>query len=167
MGSKFSAPRPDRTCGPRSFLYKGYRVSFSGVKRPGRGVHHPPHLVPRLKKEYSYASTHPLLLHDLLQGELYFFLSYCLREQGISWKNNIKMHLEKVGFILYSLFCKNFNSMVNLIAVRLQKLQLLLSYGQNFNNCKQCCEHILQLERDVFVPDRLCSELSVKGFCWR
>jgi hypothetical protein len=25
--------------------------SFPGVKRPGRGVDHPPHLVPRLKKE--------------------------------------------------------------------------------------------------------------------
>ena len=25
--------------------------SFPGVKRPGRGVDHPPHLAPRLKKE--------------------------------------------------------------------------------------------------------------------
>jgi hypothetical protein len=25
--------------------------SFPGVKRPGRGFDHPPHLVPRLKKE--------------------------------------------------------------------------------------------------------------------
>jgi hypothetical protein len=25
--------------------------TFLGVKRPGRGVDHPPHLVPRLKKE--------------------------------------------------------------------------------------------------------------------
>jgi hypothetical protein len=30
--------------------------SFPGVKRPGRGVDHPPHIAPRLKKEYSYAS---------------------------------------------------------------------------------------------------------------
>ena len=28
-----------------------YRVSFPGVKRPGRGVDHPSHVVPRLKKE--------------------------------------------------------------------------------------------------------------------
>jgi hypothetical protein len=28
--------------GPLSLLYKGYRVSFAGVKRPGRGVDHPP-----------------------------------------------------------------------------------------------------------------------------
>jgi hypothetical protein len=25
--------------------------SFPGVKRPGRGIDHPPHLAPRLKKE--------------------------------------------------------------------------------------------------------------------
>ena len=51
---------PDRPCGPPSLPYNGYRVSFPGVKRPGRGVDHPPHLAPRLKKEQSYTST-PLL----------------------------------------------------------------------------------------------------------
>jgi len=35
-------------------------VSLPGVKRPGRGVDHPPHLASRLKKEYSYTSTSPL-----------------------------------------------------------------------------------------------------------
>ena len=34
--------RPDRPCGPPSLLYSGYRVSFPGVKRPRRGVDHPP-----------------------------------------------------------------------------------------------------------------------------
>jgi hypothetical protein len=34
--------------------------SFPGVKRPGHDVDHPPHLAPRLKKEYSYTCT-PLL----------------------------------------------------------------------------------------------------------
>ena len=34
--------RPDRSWGPPSLLYNGYRVSFSEVKRTGRGVHHPP-----------------------------------------------------------------------------------------------------------------------------
>jgi hypothetical protein len=44
-------PHPSRPAwGPPSFLYNGYRV-FPGVKRPGRGVDHAPHLVPRLKKE--------------------------------------------------------------------------------------------------------------------
>jgi len=34
--------RPDRSWGTPSLLYNGYRVSFPGVKRPGRGVDHPP-----------------------------------------------------------------------------------------------------------------------------
>jgi hypothetical protein len=33
---------PDRPWGPPSLLYSGYRVCFPGVKRPGRGVNHPP-----------------------------------------------------------------------------------------------------------------------------
>ena len=32
-------------------LYSGYRVFSGGVNRPGRGVDHPPHLTPKLKKE--------------------------------------------------------------------------------------------------------------------
>jgi hypothetical protein len=37
--------------GPPSLLCNGYWV-FSGDKRSGRGVDHPPHLAPKLKKEY-------------------------------------------------------------------------------------------------------------------
>ena len=33
---------PDRPWGPPRLLYNGYRVSFPGVKRPERGVDHPP-----------------------------------------------------------------------------------------------------------------------------
>jgi hypothetical protein len=33
---------PDRPWGPPILLYNGYRVSFPGVKPPGRGVDHPP-----------------------------------------------------------------------------------------------------------------------------
>jgi hypothetical protein len=40
-GSEIFRTRPARPWGPSSFLYSGYRV-FPGVKRPGRGVHHPP-----------------------------------------------------------------------------------------------------------------------------
>jgi len=39
--------------------------SLPGVKRPGRGVDHPPHLAPKLKKEWCYTSTPPLGLHGL------------------------------------------------------------------------------------------------------
>jgi hypothetical protein len=44
--------------------YSEYWVSFPEVKRPGRGVDHPPHQGPKLKKEYSYTST-PLGIHCL------------------------------------------------------------------------------------------------------
>jgi len=40
----------------------------SGLKRPGRGVDHPPYLASRLKKELSFTATPPLGLHDLLWG---------------------------------------------------------------------------------------------------
>ena len=38
-------------------MFKKYLISFPLVKRPGRGVDHPYHLAPSLKKEYSYTST--------------------------------------------------------------------------------------------------------------
>ena len=48
--------------------------SFPGVKRPKRGVDHPPHLAPRFKKEQSYTSTPPMGLCGLFQRELYLYL---------------------------------------------------------------------------------------------
>jgi len=39
--ARFFRTRPDQPWGPPSLLYNGYRVSFPGVKRPGRGVDHP------------------------------------------------------------------------------------------------------------------------------
>jgi len=50
-GGEFFRTRPNRPWGPPSLLYNGYRVTLPGVKRPGRGVYHPPNLAPRLKKE--------------------------------------------------------------------------------------------------------------------
>ena len=64
-----------RTCpyqpwGPPSLLYNGYRV-LPGVKRPRRGGDHPPHVAPRLKKEWSYTSTSLLGRCGLFYGELW------------------------------------------------------------------------------------------------
>jgi hypothetical protein len=59
-GSEIFRTRPDLPWGPRSLLYNGYRVSFVGVKRPGRGVNHPPYLAPTLKKMLSYSSISPV-----------------------------------------------------------------------------------------------------------
>jgi hypothetical protein len=46
---EFFRTRPDRPWGPPSLLYNGYRVSFPGVKRPGCGANHTPHLAPSTK----------------------------------------------------------------------------------------------------------------------
>ena len=61
-GRVFPQPsRPD--LGPTSLLYNGYRViGWRGVKRARRGADHPPHLAPRLNKEYIYTSTPSLVL---------------------------------------------------------------------------------------------------------
>jgi len=48
--------------------------SFPGIKGPGRGINHPPHLMPMLKKVKSYTSTTHVCIHGGLQGELYFSL---------------------------------------------------------------------------------------------
>ena len=57
MGARFSAPIQT---GPGAYpasctMGTG---SFPGIKRPGRGADHPPHLSAEVKKEYGYTSTH-------------------------------------------------------------------------------------------------------------
>jgi len=49
-GGEIFCTCPDRPWGLTSLLYSGYWV-FPGVKQPGHGVDHPPHLAPRLRKE--------------------------------------------------------------------------------------------------------------------
>ena len=72
-GAIFSAPVRTGP-GVHSASYIMGTGSFQGVKRPGRGIDHPPHLAPRLKKQQSYTSAPPLGLRGLLQSELYLYL---------------------------------------------------------------------------------------------
>jgi hypothetical protein len=44
------------------------------LKRPVRGVDHPPYLGPRLKKEWSYFLLPPPNLHGLYYGEFYLYI---------------------------------------------------------------------------------------------
>ena len=64
--------RPDRPRGPPSLLYNGYRVTLSGVKRPGSGVDHPPPSSAEVKTVQLYIYS-PLGLRGLFQGELYLY----------------------------------------------------------------------------------------------
>ena len=57
---------------PPTLLCTGYRVTFPGLKRPGRGFDHTPHLASRLKKEFCCTSTPPLGLYGLFHGEIDF-----------------------------------------------------------------------------------------------
>jgi hypothetical protein len=41
-GREVFLTHPDRPMGPPSLIYNEYQVSFLGVKRPRRGVDHPP-----------------------------------------------------------------------------------------------------------------------------
>ena len=60
--ARFSAPAQIGPGAHRASHTMGYRVFPGGweVKRPVRGVYHPPFLAPRLKKGYRYTSIPPL-----------------------------------------------------------------------------------------------------------
>ena len=70
VGARFSTPVQTGP-GAHPASYTMGTGSLLGVKRPGRDVDHPLHLVPWLKKEQSYTSTPPLGFRGLFQGELY------------------------------------------------------------------------------------------------
>jgi len=71
-GARFSAPVQTGP-GAHTASYTTVTRSCTGVKWSGRVVDHPPHLAPRLKKEYSHTSTPTLGLRGMLQGELYLY----------------------------------------------------------------------------------------------
>ena len=61
-GGEIFRTHPHRPWGPRSLLYNGYRVSFEGVKWPGRGVDHPPPSSAEIKERvelYVYSPSGP------------------------------------------------------------------------------------------------------------
>lgn len=80
-GGNYFTSRLDRPWSPPSFLYKGNRISFTGVKQPGRGLTTHPRLTSWLMKEWSYTSTPSLDFHVTIQGNFYLSLSYLPRER--------------------------------------------------------------------------------------
>ena len=73
-GGEIFRTRPDRSCGPLSLLYSGCRVSFPGVKRPGRGANHPPPSSTEVKERVELYHYYPCGVSWLFYGELYLFL---------------------------------------------------------------------------------------------
>jgi hypothetical protein len=68
--------RPARPWGPPSLLYNGYQVSFPGVKRPGRGVDHPPPSRAEVKERvelYLYSPSGPSW--SVLGRTLHYFIT--------------------------------------------------------------------------------------------
>jgi hypothetical protein len=62
---------PDRSWGPPSLLYKGYRVSPRGKVRPGHAADHSPPSSAEVLEEYSYTSTYALGHTGPVTGLLY------------------------------------------------------------------------------------------------
>jgi len=86
---RFSAPVPDRPCGPPSLLYNGYRVFPGGKKRPGRDADPSAPSSAVVMKEQSCTST-PSIGRTactepqcLYKGDLYLYI-YILKSD----KNN-------------------------------------------------------------------------------
>ena len=76
-GSDIFRTRTDRPWDPPSLLYNGYRLSFPGLKRPGRGVDHPPSSNAKVKERvelYLYSPFGPSwpVLGRTLQGDAGF-----------------------------------------------------------------------------------------------
>jgi hypothetical protein len=58
--------RPDLLSGPLSLIYNEYRISFPGVKRPGRGIKHTPASSAEVKKRGTAISLLLLCPHGML-----------------------------------------------------------------------------------------------------
>ena len=75
-GGGIFCTRSDRPWGPPTPLYDAYRVSFPGVKRPGRGVDHPLPSSAEVKERVELYLHFPTGPSCLLQDELYIYLIF-------------------------------------------------------------------------------------------
>jgi hypothetical protein len=64
-GGQIFCTCPDWPWGPPSLLYNGHRVSFLGVKWPGRGVDNQPPSSAKIKEKVELTLTPPLGLNGL------------------------------------------------------------------------------------------------------
>jgi len=85
---RFSAPV--QTCtGAHSLKYNGHQVSFPGVKRPERGVNHPPNLASRFKKRVLQCLVENILFYSNSFNFIYFmYVVSILRTAGCTSQLN-------------------------------------------------------------------------------
>ena len=84
-GSKLFRTCPDRPWGPPGCLYNRYRVSFPGVKWPGRGVDHPL----------------PSTAEDKERVEIYFYSPSGPSWQVVGWNSQVEEHVG-LQLVIYS-----------------------------------------------------------------
>jgi hypothetical protein len=95
--------------GPRSLLYNGYRVCFTGVERPGRGVDHTPSYSAEDEERVELLP----LVACLLQGEIFTFYFFLLvlshyRSNKSTWLASEILKYNFACLITFShLFIKN------------------------------------------------------------
>jgi hypothetical protein len=64
----------NRVWGPPSLLLHVYRLTFPGIKRPGREVDHSPQPSAEVKNEWSYTSNPSICFHDVNGANSYLLL---------------------------------------------------------------------------------------------
>jgi hypothetical protein len=83
--------RSGRPWGPPSLLCYGYRFSFPGVKRPGRGVEHPPPSSSEIKERVQLYPYFP-------SGPSWQVIGWTLRFNGVMSHPGSMLRFEKVYF---------------------------------------------------------------------
>jgi hypothetical protein len=76
----------DRPWGPFSLPYNKYRVSFPRVKRPGRGVNHPPPSSAEIKEQverYLHSPTEPSWS---IKSQFLWSVCVCKRRQSVAFR---------------------------------------------------------------------------------
>ena len=100
VGDEIFHTRPDSPWCPPSILYNGYRVSFPRVKRPKRGVDHPPPCSTEVKERVQLYLHSPSGSSWPVPGRTYLrtylpFISYVSTEVINSCVNdNLSLHIQ-------------------------------------------------------------------------
>jgi hypothetical protein len=85
VGGEIFPACPDRPWSPPSLLYNGYRVSFLGVNRPGRGVEHPTPSDVEVKGNSGAIPLLPLWIFVACSKVKFYFTFYAPPKLFVTW----------------------------------------------------------------------------------